>query len=264
MFLFDFISRVFDLTPLSLNSTNEWTASPDWSTTLIFKESFVCFSIGVPFNLLVIYLSFFNKQIVHNYKYLLGNLAICDILFLSGITMSNLVNEYLLASNLFWSPFSCTVYRTLITASSVCMLNALPLISINRYVVIVLDNENIFTNKKMFFICLLVYYPLLYPLLTLLFPMYLIPDVFCGFNCWFPLIREILIVPVSILSIASVFCIAKTFLFLRKHMKTMSASLERSKLEDEQRVLIAITIQGLLPLFSCIPNIVLASFAASY
>ena len=123
MFLFDFISRVFGLMPLSLNSTNEWTADPYWSTDLIFKESFVCFSVGVPFNLLVIYLSFFNKEIKHNYKYLLGNLAICDMIFLSGITMSNLVHEYVLVNNLTWTPFLCTVYRTLITTFSFVMLN---------------------------------------------------------------------------------------------------------------------------------------------
>jgi hypothetical protein len=259
MFLFDFISRVLSLMPLNQNSTNEWSPDPTWSTTLVFKESFVFFSIGVPFNLLVIYLSFFNKEIKHHCKYLLGNLAICDILFLSGIVMSNLMNEYLLAINLPWTPFVCTVYRTLFDTPIVCMLNAVPLISFNRYAVIVLQNDDIFTNKKIFLMCLLVYYPLLYPLLTLSFPMYLVSDAFCGYNYWFPFIREFLVVPIAILSIASVFCIVKTFLFLQKHMKTVSAVVERSKLKDERSILISITIQGLLPLVSCIPSLVLSS-----
>jgi hypothetical protein len=161
--------------------------------------------------------------------------------------------------NLSWTPFFCTVHRTLINTFTACMLNALPLISINRYVVIVLQNDDIFTNRTILLFCLLVYYPLLYPLLTFSFPLYLVPDVFCGYNYWFPLVREFLVVPIAILSIASVFCIAKTFMFLHNHMKTVNAIVERSKLKDQRSIMIAITIQGLLPLFSCIPILVLTS-----
>jgi hypothetical protein len=94
--------------------------------------------------------------------------------------------------------------------------------------------------------------------------MYLVPDDFCGYNYWFPFIREFLVVPITILSVASVFCIVKTFIFLRRHLKTVNASLERSKLKDEQSIVIAITIQGLLPLFSCIPILLIVCISTVF
>ena len=87
--------------------------------------------------------------------------------------------------------------------------------------------------------------------------MYLVSDFFCGFNFWFPFIREILLIPVGILIPFSIFCIVKIYLFLRRHMKTVSGVSDRSFLKDEQSLLLAITIQGILPIFSCTPIVLM-------
>uniref|UniRef100_A0A914W6T4 G protein-coupled receptor n=1 Tax=Plectus sambesii TaxID=2011161 RepID=A0A914W6T4_9BILA len=70
---------------------------------------------------------------------------------------------------------------------------------------------------------------------------------------WFWYIRELMVVPISILSLSSVVCIVKLYLYIAKHIKSVSGYIEQSRLKDERSLLRAITMQGLLPLLSSTP-----------
>jgi hypothetical protein len=247
---------------IPLNRSLEHFPDPLFTSTILYYEVYVAFAIGVPLNLLVMYVSFIDKTIQNNYKYLLGNLALCDILFLSGLLASNLVHVYVTANDINYTPFSCTLYRIWMITFGVCFLNAIPLISIHRYFVIVRGNYDIFTNRNIIFMSLLVYWPLLYPILAFAHPMYLVGDILCGFNFWFPFIREIILIPVGILASFALFCVIRIYYFLKQHMKMVSTVIDRSKMKDEQSLLLSITIAGILPIFSCTPNILMTILGA--
>jgi hypothetical protein len=255
---------MFLIGAVPLNDSFQQEPDKHYSSTWLYQEVYVACYVGVPLNLLVMHLSFIDKKIEANYKYFLGNLAICDILFLIGLLISNLVNVYIVSNNMNYTPFSCTLYRIWMQAFAVCMLNSLPIISINRYITLVKQKPGLFTNKLIFIICLLVYWPVFYVVLTLAFPMYMVKDIFCGYNYWFPFIREFLLVPLAPLSIAAVFCTCRTYFFLAKHLKTVSILVEQSKLKDEKSLLIAMTLGGILPLLSCGPTVVMAVFGALF
>ena len=146
MTIIDIFAPILGLSPL--NRSLEHIPDPLFTSTILYKEIYVVFAIGVPLNLMVMYVSFIDKTIEHNYKYLLGNLALCDILYLAGLLVSNLVHVYVTANHINYTPFSCTLYRIWMDAFGACFMNAIPLISINRYFVIVRENGDIFTNRK--------------------------------------------------------------------------------------------------------------------
>jgi hypothetical protein len=171
---------IFGLIPL--NSTNV-TAIPvqGYTHQLIFLEVYFVFLIGVPLNLIVMSISFIDKSIAGNYKYLLGNLALCDSLFLCSLLFSNFVHLYIINNNMIYTPFSCTLHSILPLTFGISYLNVLPFISINRYYVIVLES-GCFTNRIVFILSILVYWPLLNPVMAFLCPTYFVPDSFCGYN----------------------------------------------------------------------------------
>lgn len=256
------VSSILGLTPISNNSTS----IPDrkFLSSFLYIQVFVICSIGVPLNLLVIYLSLFHKSIKNNYKYLLGNAALSEILLLFSFLASNVVHVSLINNNMVYDPFWCTIGRIWIQVFSVCYYNAVPLVSINRYVIVVLQKEHIFTFRVTLFLCILVYWPLLYPLLAFTFPQYLVREVFCGYMYWFPFIREFLLIPDAFLTISSAFSIVKLYLFLRKHIKTVTASVDKSKLRDEKSLLLTTTIEGLLPIISCFPVVMMSIIGALF
>ena len=103
MTLVDAISSILGLIPLNSNNT---TVPPpaDYSSSFLFREVYVVCSIGIPLNLFVIYLSFFHKSIKNNYKYLVGNVAVCDILLLGSLLNYNLVHMYVVDNDLMYTP----------------------------------------------------------------------------------------------------------------------------------------------------------------
>ena len=196
----NFMNLTFSILGLiPLNSSNV-TKPPDQNYThqLLYWEVYFVFLIGVPLNLIVMYISFFDKAIQGNYKYLLGNVALCDILFHCSVLFGNFVYLYLFDNNMFYTPFWCTLGTIWTETFAVSFLNALPLISINRYCVIVLQNE-FFTDNTVLVVSLLIYWPILYPIMTLSVPQYLLPDIFCGYHYWFYFVREVMLIPSGIL-----------------------------------------------------------------
>lgn len=256
------VITILGLTDLSSNETK--APDPNFTSTFLYKQVYVSFLLGVPLNLFVLYLSLLSKSITGNYKYLLSNCALCEILFLFSLLESNLTHVYVVENNLVYTPFLCSLYRIWTDTFSVCCFNALPMVFINRYCIVVVQKEYIFTNRVILLVCLLVYWPLLYPLLAFTFPQYLVREMFCGHMYWFPFIREFLLIPVGILTLASIFCVIQLNIFLRNHMKTVSVVVEKSKLKDERSLLIAITVEGLLPIISCTPVVLMVIIGALF
>lgn len=229
------------------NGSQTHLAPPCFTKQFFFYQSNVAFAVGVPLTFLLMYISFFSKLIKHNYKYLLGNLALCDFFFLCAVQFSNLVHLYVSSNGEKYTPLSCTIYRIGMYAAGASMLCAIPLVSIDRYVVIVLGKEQIFTNRRIFYMCISAYiFPILYLILTLLFPVRLVFDIHCGYMYWFWYVRELMIMPITILTLLSVFCVARLYLYLAKHIKSVSGTLELSRMKDERSLLRVVTMQGKL------------------
>ncbi len=255
MTLMDEISSILGLIPL--NSTNV-TKFPDAEDSSSFYSIliYITHAIGIPISLLVMYLSFIDRTIKKNYKYLLGNMAVCNFFVLVGDLVSVLVHKYVVDNELLYTPFRCTLREIWAQTFGACYYNSVPLVSIHRYMIVVHKMDNFFTNKIILCMCLSVYWPILYPILAFASPSHLLRDN-CGYMYWFPFIREFLLVPVIILSLASVFCIIKFYLFLRKHIKTEIVQRNLLKLQDERSLLKAMIIQGIIPLVCCVPNAIL-------
>src|SRR5690349_19710975 len=103
----DILSSLFGLIPL--NSTDVNSSVNVDTNELYYLQVYPIFLIGLPLNLIVIYLSFVDKNIKGNYRYLLGNLALCDIFFLCSTLLSNLMYVYLLENEMLFTPFWCSL-----------------------------------------------------------------------------------------------------------------------------------------------------------
>src|ERR1700679_4042421 len=98
---------------LPLNDSYTYSAPDNYFTNIIYLQIYMGFAVGIPLNLLVMYISFINNEIKENYKYFLGNLALCDILLLCSLVLSNFVHLYVvLFRNGEFTPLSCTIFRT--------------------------------------------------------------------------------------------------------------------------------------------------------
>jgi hypothetical protein len=68
---------------------------------------------------------------------------------------------------------------------------ALPLVAVNRYVVIVLEREDWFTKQRVFLLCIITYLPLTVPLVDFLFGPYVTNYFGCDFILYTPYIIEV-------------------------------------------------------------------------
>jgi hypothetical protein len=230
-----------------------------WQEKYVYRTQFFA-ALSVPFgillNLMVAYISFVKKGIVGNYKFFLGNLAIGEILFHCSLFVWEVGYFAPLIFNgpIVYTPFWCTILICWGEALGVIFMNALPLIFINRYIIIVLNKNDFFTKRKIFFMCLFTYWPVLYPILYSAFPMRMVlyETNFCGHIYYFPFIREFMLIPTGVLVLASTFCVIKLFLHLHRHMKTVSTIADQSKLKDERSLLFTVLFQGVSPLLNCV------------
>lgn len=250
--------KILFLNVFPANDSATYPVRQDGNTRFVIEQKYVAFSVGVPLNILVIYISLFNKKIEHNYKYLLANLAVCDILFLGALLLSNIIYLHIRSTSGNFTPFSCTLYAVPQYAAGACMISAICLISVNRYFVIVRDKSSLFEGKRMFLACLLVYIPvpLAYVVLTFAHSVYIVKDFLCPSSYWFWFARELLFLQILIHFIILIYSIVKLFRFLTKHLKVVRNSLQRSRLKDERSLIVAVTMQGLAPLLSCCPIVI--------
>ena len=94
--------------------------------------------VAAALNGLVIYLSFFRKQVINGaYRYFLANMAAWDVAFCAALVMASLTLN--LAVLLEWpvTVLACTLLISAGYAAGIGMLLALPLISSSRYLVVI-------------------------------------------------------------------------------------------------------------------------------
>jgi hypothetical protein len=74
---------------------------------------------------------------------------------------------------------------------TVCMMGfALPLTAANRYIMIVMEREDLLTNRRVFLLCVCSYLPLTWPLVDFLFAPYVTNYWDCDFIIYTPYIIE--------------------------------------------------------------------------
>jgi hypothetical protein len=134
------------LGPLADFANVTWPANPNGTLSIILEVFFTSLG-GIPANLLVLYLSFFGKGIVGNYKYFLANLAVCDLLSCLATIFQLCVHLYHLLGGI---PFNTTTYYIQLFPEwcfGFCAAATLPFASINRYFVICRNQNEWFTRK---------------------------------------------------------------------------------------------------------------------
>ena len=141
-------------------------------------------------------------------------------------------------------------------ATFMSMMNALLLTAYHRYMVIYEQKVYIFTKKRLFLLCLACYNPLVWAILVLLVQGF-VTKMPGENNYTFALPYEMLF-----FGIVSAIFVSMYFVFLKRlvgylwsNMAFLAVALQKTEQEikREKRIVKAIVIQGLLPLFSAAP-----------
>ena len=143
-------------------------------------------------NLFVLYLSFFSPLLTGNFKYFIANLALCDLCLdftLCFEAYSQIYHDFM---NVPYTATTCYAKEIFIYAFCMCEMGfALPLIAVNRYVVIVMQHNDWFTKRRVFLLCVCSYLPLTWPLVDFLFAPYVTDYMDCDFIIYTPYIMEV-------------------------------------------------------------------------
>jgi hypothetical protein len=143
-------------------------------------------------NLFIIYLSIFSPLLNGHFKYFMANLALCDLCFNLSMLFaasSQIYHDFL---NVPFTATTCYARSAFPYAFGLCEMGfALPLIAANRYVVIVMQRNDWFTNRRVFLLCICCYLPLIIPLVDFLFAPYVTDFMDCDFIIYTPYIVEV-------------------------------------------------------------------------
>jgi hypothetical protein len=215
------------------------------NVTLALSLSAITSSVGgIPANLLVLYISFYSKLVVGNYKYFLANLAVTDLFNCFTTIYQLLFHLYHLhydvplnISRCYYMVFPAYMFGFYMSAS-------LPLASINRYCVICLDKEEWFTTKRIAMLCALACFPILFPIIDFLFAYEVVAYCdFCAYNYFTPFNPEWIIIVLGIYVCPSlIFCNLKVYKKLSTHM-SMTKKMLGVEQQNERSILKALVIQ---------------------
>lgn len=103
--------------------------------------------VGLPANILIIYLSFCVPSITGHFKYFLANLALCDLGICVTVSHSCIFHLWHVVAGTPMTATKCTVGFIYTFAFAMCMTYNIPLASANRYMVIVHGKDHWFTKK---------------------------------------------------------------------------------------------------------------------
>jgi hypothetical protein len=117
-----------------------WPANNSESFAFVFIPLINC-SIGIPVNLLVLFLSFCSPHIKGNYKYFLANLSICNLMSLSCLIFEGFFHLYYVIFDVPMNVFRCTLENIIGYAARLCLGYAMPFTWLNRYFVIARNQE---------------------------------------------------------------------------------------------------------------------------
>jgi hypothetical protein len=152
---------------------------------------FYIFTGAIVANLFVIYLSFFSPLVTGNFKYFMANVALCDLCGILSVCFETCAQMYHDFMNVPYTATSCYARIIFPLAFAACMCFALPLVAVNRYVVIVMQRNDWFTKRRVFLLCVCSYLPLIGPLIDLLFAPYVTDYIDCDFILYTPYIYEV-------------------------------------------------------------------------
>lgn len=232
-----------------------WPAYPN-STFLTVSSAIVCSTFGVPANLLVLLLSFSSAEIIGNYKYFIANLAFFDLVYCFGAIFQAASQAYYYFVNVSMNTVSCTLQVVFAYTGGLSLGCALPLTSLNRYLVIVKDKDEWFTRKVVVLICMTALLPFFYPIIVFLFAPYVVDDPMCSYTLYIPFsIEPFFVYVIAFCYPLLMFCNYKLYRVLSQHMTVMTKKLKRSveQIKNEKSILKAIIFQGALPAVTAFP-----------
>jgi hypothetical protein len=233
-----------------------WPANAN-ATLSLSLTAFISCSIGVPANILVICLSLFSSKIQGEYKYFIANLAFCDLSYCLSCLFQCVFHLYHRFGNVPMNVTRCNWQTFLPYTTGLCTGFAIPLASINRYVVIVLDKDYWFEKKRtVLLLCLTAYIPVSYMVISFLFSPYVVYFPYCNYTSYIPFgIEPFFAYVIAIVYPTIIFCNYRLYRVLSKHMSSLKTILNKttSQVENERSILKAIVLQGALPAISAFP-----------
>jgi hypothetical protein len=232
-----------------------WPVNEQETFGLLLQTMISC-PIGIPVNLLVLFISFRCSKIDGDYKYFLANLSMCDLLYLLSTLFVSCYHLYHRLLNIPMNAVQCSVETIFGYTAGLCVGFAIPLASINRYFMIVRNAENWFTKKRIIIICLTAYIPFIYPVTIFLFAPYTVAYYRCRYTLYIPFLIEAFFAYVIVIVYPTImFCNFMIYRVLSKHIQTTTAllNLTPQQIDNEQSILKAIVIQGMLPVVCALP-----------
>uniref|UniRef100_A0A914WHC5 G-protein coupled receptors family 1 profile domain-containing protein n=1 Tax=Plectus sambesii TaxID=2011161 RepID=A0A914WHC5_9BILA len=230
-----------------------WPVFLNVSTTFTFDAINSC-ALGVPLNLIIVYLSFISAKVDGDFKYFLGNLAVADLGFCFGNVYNWAQHFYFVKKEIPSNVITCSLQGSFGYGFGFATALALPLLPLNRYCVIV-QKSKWFTKSHTFLLCLIPY------ILGFIGEIY---DVFfaqsitfyprCGFHVYTQFIPEFLIVPIAAGYTAAIYCNFKVHKIVATHMRASRRSARGSNhVVCERSVLKASIYQACIPLIFIFP-----------
>jgi hypothetical protein len=235
-------------------ANQSWPATND--SLVDFVATFDSIVIFAPANLFVLYISFFSKSVVGNYKYFIANQAFCDLLLNFAAIFACLFHQICEKFSIPMTVNSCLFDMALRYMPAMCVQLALPLISINRYFVIVKKNDEMFTTKLIVFLCFTTYAPFLWPLIEFVFAPYVSYIYICGLYPMVPFFWESWLLLIAIyIPTTVIFCNYNIYAVLSRHISEVSVHLNKTaeQIREERSILKALILQSTVPLLVTFP-----------
>ena len=224
-----------------------------------FINCLICFAGIIP-NFLIIYISFFSKLLVEDFRIFFGNLALAESLFSLTYLISIIHFHFLMkAFKIPLNPYMCTLSHNIPVVFISAMVPALTLTSFHRYFVVVRENSLNFSRKLIIFLCILTYYPLLQTFVVLVVHNFVVRNPYDPQCIRLALPNGAL--PFAILSptlfALHFYFVFKLHFYLKKSWKNLAKTFNKEveEVKKESQLLKAMVIQGLLPVFMLVPAI---------
>jgi hypothetical protein len=237
-----------DFSNISWPTSNDTLRDRVGSTNAIF--------LWIPANLFVLYLSLCSPLVYGNYKYFIANQALADFLYSCSIIFQYIFHLFNETFSIPMTVTRCTIETIFQYVFGFCFQLALPLVSINRYFVIVQRRNQLFTTKLTLFLCSTTYLiPFLWPLIEFCFAPYVSTIFICKYYLMTPYLMESWMIFVCFyVPITLIFCNFKIYVVLSQHISTLSTRLGKTtdQVRNEKSILKALILQSCMPIiFNC-------------
>uniref|UniRef100_A0A914VG82 G-protein coupled receptors family 1 profile domain-containing protein n=1 Tax=Plectus sambesii TaxID=2011161 RepID=A0A914VG82_9BILA len=238
-------------------SNISWPANPN--ITLPITLDFLISNIGgVPANLLVLYISFFNPLVTGHYKYFLANLALCDLSYCFSALFSWAFHIVHYLADIPMNATKCSLQTIFPYMFGFCMVTAIPLASISQFIVLVRGKNTWLTRNRAISMCCIAYLPAIWPLMEFTMAPYVVQYSRCNYSLYIPFMPEIILFfLLAYFGPTLIFCNVSIYRNLSKHIASENT-------RNEKSVLKAVVIQAVVPLICCVPVVIVFASVAFY